>query len=189
MKVVAFDPFLSEEQAEELGVEKLTLDELLARVDVITMHTPLTDGSRRIVDAATFAKCKRRVRLVNGAHGELVDEAVLKAAIESGQVAGAALDVFAKEPARDNPLFEAPKPRHYMELARQFGSFAVRPTRSSLEAVRIEYEGQAADLNTCPSTAVALACLVGPLLLGDLRRQRPNLRRRPMLTIPNSSII
>lgn len=105
MKVIAFDPFLSEERAENLGVEKVTLDELLPRADFISLHTPLTDQTRNILGADAINKTKAGVRIVNCARGGLVDELALKAAIESGHVAGAALDVFAEEPAKDNPLF------------------------------------------------------------------------------------
>ncbi|MEL7128757.1 MAG: phosphoglycerate dehydrogenase [Pseudomonadota bacterium] len=108
MKVVAFDPFLTEERAVELGVEKVELDEMLARADVITLHTPLTDQTRNILSAEALAKTKAGVIIVNCARGGLVDEAALKAALESGHVAAAALDVFAEEPAKDNPLFGAP---------------------------------------------------------------------------------
>lgn len=105
MKVVAYDPFLSPERAVELGVEKAELDELLARADFITLHTPLTDQTRGILSREALAKTKPGVRIVNCARGGLIDEAALKDALESGHVAGAALDVFAEEPARDNPLF------------------------------------------------------------------------------------
>jgi D-3-phosphoglycerate dehydrogenase len=105
MRVIAFDPFLSEDRALDLGVERVELDSLLARADFVTLHTPLTDGTRHMIDAAALAKMKRGARLINCARGELVVEADLKAAIESGHLAGAALDVFAQEPARSNPLF------------------------------------------------------------------------------------
>jgi D-3-phosphoglycerate dehydrogenase len=107
MKVVAYDPFLTPERAVELGVEKAELDELLRRADFITLHTPLTDQTRNILSRANLAKTKRGVRIVNCARGGLIDEAALKDALDSGQVAGAALDVFVEEPARDNPLFGA----------------------------------------------------------------------------------
>ena len=105
MKVVAFDPFLGEERAKEIGVEKVELDELLKRADFITLHTPMTDQTRGIIDAAAIAKTKPGVRIINCARGGLVVEADLKAALKSGHVAGAALDVFESEPAKDNPLF------------------------------------------------------------------------------------
>jgi D-3-phosphoglycerate dehydrogenase len=105
MRVIAFDPFLSEDRALDLGVERVELDALLARADFVTLHTPLTDGTRHMIDGAALAKMKRGARLINCARGELVVEADLKAAIESGHLAGAALDVFGQEPARSNPLF------------------------------------------------------------------------------------
>ncbi len=105
MRVVVYDPYLSPERSRDLGVEKLALDELLARADFITLHVPMTEETRGMIDAAALAKTKRGVRIINCARGGLVVEEDLKAAIESGQVAGAALDVFALEPARDNPLF------------------------------------------------------------------------------------
>ena len=105
MKVIAYDPFLSPEHAADLGVEKVELDDLLARADIISLHTPLTDATRNILDAKALAKTKKGVRIVNCARGGLIVEADLKRALENGQVAGAALDVFAEEPARANPLF------------------------------------------------------------------------------------
>ena len=105
MKVVAYDPFLSPERALELGVEKLELDELFARADYITLHTPITESTRNIINAKNIAKMKEGVRIINCARGGLVVEADLKAALESGHVAGAALDVFAVEPAKENILF------------------------------------------------------------------------------------
>ena len=105
MKVVAYDPFLSKERAESLNIEKVELDELLKRADFITLHTPLTDGTRNILNKQAFAKCKKGVRIINCALGGLVNEADIKEAIESGQVAGAAFDVFEEEPAKTNILF------------------------------------------------------------------------------------
>ncbi|HET9813839.1 MAG TPA: phosphoglycerate dehydrogenase, partial [Sphingomicrobium sp.] len=108
MKVVAYDPFLTPERAVELGVEKVDLDELLARADFITLHTPLTDQTRGILSREALAKTKKGVRIVNCARGGLVDEAALKDGLDSGHVAGAALDVFESEPAKDSPLFGTP---------------------------------------------------------------------------------
>ncbi|MGZ8311905.1 MAG: phosphoglycerate dehydrogenase, partial [Allosphingosinicella sp.] len=105
MKVVAYDPFLTPERAIDLGVEKVDLDELLARADFITLHTPLTDQTRGILSREALAKTKPGVRIINCARGGLIDEAALKDALDSGQVGGAALDVFEKEPAKDSPLF------------------------------------------------------------------------------------
>lgn len=108
MKVAAYDPFLTPERAVELGIEKVTLDELLARADFITLHTPLTDQTRNILSAENIAKTKKGVRIINCARGGLIDEAALKAALDSGQVGGAALDVFVEEPATASPLFGTP---------------------------------------------------------------------------------
>ena len=108
MKVVAYDPFLSPERALELGVEKVELEELLVRADFITLHTPLTDQTRGILNREALAKTKAGVRIVNCARGGLIDEAALKDALDSGHVAGAALDVFSQEPAKANPLFGTP---------------------------------------------------------------------------------
>jgi D-3-phosphoglycerate dehydrogenase len=215
MKVIAFDPFLSDERARDLNVQKVDLDALLTRADIITLHTPLTDSTRNLIDANALTKTKKGVRIINCARGGLVVEADLKAAIDSGHVAGAALDVFAEEPAKQNALFgldqvvatphlgaataeaqenvavqiaeqmadflltgavsnalnmpsvtaeEAPKLRPYMKLAQQLGSFAGQLTHSGLRAVTIEYEGHAAELNTRPLTATALAALLTPML-------------------------
>tara|TARA_R110000787_G_scaffold285461_3_gene401175 strand:- start:56923 stop:58497 length:1575 start_codon:yes stop_codon:yes gene_type:complete len=105
MKVIAFDPYLTEDRAQTLGVEKVELDVLLARADFISLHTPLTDQTRNIIGADAINKTKPGVRIINCARGGLVDEVALKAAIENGHVAGAALDVFAEEPATENILF------------------------------------------------------------------------------------
>ncbi len=108
MKVIAYDPFLSPERAIKLGVEKVELDELLTRADVISLHTPLTDKTKNILSAETIGKAKRGVIIVNAARGGLVDEAALRAALESGQVAAAGFDVFITEPAKESALFGAP---------------------------------------------------------------------------------
>jgi len=105
MRVIVYDPYLSPERANALKVERVELDELLARADVVTLHVPITDETRGIIDAQALAKTKQGVYIVNCARGGLVVETDLKSAIESGHVAGAALDVFEQEPARDNPLF------------------------------------------------------------------------------------
>ena len=108
MKVVAYDPFLTPERALEMGVEKVTLDELLARADFITLHTPLTDSTRNILSKENLAKTKKGVRIINCARGGLVDETALKQALDNGHVGGAAMDVFVTEPAKESPLFGTP---------------------------------------------------------------------------------
>ena len=215
MKVLAYDPYLSPERAKAICVEKVELDSLFARADFISLHTPLTDATRNIIGAAAIAKMKKGVRIVNCARGGLVVEEDLKAGLESGHVAAAALDVFAEEPAMRNILFgmnqvvatphlgaatteaqekvalqvadqmadylltgavinalnmpsvsaeDAPRLKPYMALAEQIGSFAGQATETALKAVTIEYEGQAAELNTKPLTAVVLQGLLSPLM-------------------------
>jgi len=217
MKVAAYDPYLSPERAQDIGVEKVELDEMLARADFISLHTPLTDSTRAIIDAAAFAKMKDGVRIINCARGGLVVEKDLLNALQSGKCAGAALDVYEEEPARENALFgrddvictphlgastteaqvnvavqiseqisdyllngavtnalnmpsvsaeDAPKLAPYMKLAEQLGSFAGQVTTSGIQAVSIEYEGHAAELNTKPITAVVLQGLLSPMLEG-----------------------
>ena len=108
MKVIAFDPFLSPERAKDIGVEKVELDDLFKRADFITLHTPLTDKTRNIIDAAAIARMKKGVRIINCARGGLVDEQALADALNAKQVAGAAFDVFVEEPATGNVLFGHP---------------------------------------------------------------------------------
>jgi len=108
MRVMAYDPFLTQERALDLGVEKVELDDLFARADIISLHTPLTDNTRNIVSREALAKTKPGVRIINCARGGLVDEDALADAIKDGHVAGAAIDVFAVEPATDNVLFGLP---------------------------------------------------------------------------------
>ncbi|HVZ08285.1 phosphoglycerate dehydrogenase [Rhodopila sp.] len=220
MRVLAYDPYLSEKRALELGVEKADLDTVLTRADFITLHTPLTDATRNILSAAALAKTKKGVRVINCARGGLVDEKALADAIKSGHVAGAALDVFEIEPAIESPLFalenvvctphlgastaeaqenvalqvaeqmsdflltgavtnainmasvsaeDAPRLKPYLELARLLGTFAGQLTQARegmLRKVTVEFEGQAAALNTRPLTAAALAGLMSPLMEG-----------------------
>jgi len=108
MKVVAYDPFLSEDRARELGVEKLELDALLARADFVTLHLPKTEKTAALLKAELIAAMKPGARLINCARGGLVDEAAVAEALKAGHLAGAAFDVFAEEPARENPLFGLP---------------------------------------------------------------------------------
>jgi D-3-phosphoglycerate dehydrogenase len=108
MKVIAYDPFLSPERAVEIGVEKVELADLLARADIITLHTPLTDKTRNILSAEALAATKKGVLIVNCARGGLVDEDALRAGLDDGHIGGAAFDVFVHEPAKENVLFGAP---------------------------------------------------------------------------------
>ena len=108
MKVIAYDPYLSDEKAAKMHVEKVELEELLRRADFITLHVPLTDATRNILSRENLEKTKKGVRIINCARGGLVDEAALADMLKSGHVAGAAFDVFAEEPATENPLFGLP---------------------------------------------------------------------------------
>jgi D-3-phosphoglycerate dehydrogenase len=108
MHVIAYDPFLSPDRAMTLGVEKVELADLIRRADFITLHTPFTDKTRNILGAEAIAATRKGVRIINCARGGLVDEAALRAALDSGHVAGAAFDVFTEEPATANPLFGHP---------------------------------------------------------------------------------
>ena len=215
MRVVAYDPFLTPERATGLGVEKVELEPLFARADIITLHTPLTEQTRNILDRAAFAKMKKGVFVINCARGELIVEADMKAALDSGQVGGFAVDVYPEEPPKGYSLFghpnvvatphlgastteaqenvalqvaeqmadylltgavvnainmpsvsaeDAPRLKPYMVLAELLGSFAGQVTRSGLRSVRIEYEGDAATLNTRPITACALKGLLTPMM-------------------------
>ena len=184
MKVVAFDPFLTPDRAIEMGVEKVGLDDLLLRADFITLHTPLTDQTRGILSAENLAKTKRGVRIINCARGGLIDEAALKQGLESGHIAGAALDVFQVEPAKEHPLFGTPnfvstphlgastteaQVNVAIQVAEQMADFLVSggvtnalnmPSLSAEEAPRLK-----------PYMALAekLGSLVGQLAHGELR--------------------
>jgi D-3-phosphoglycerate dehydrogenase len=106
MKVIGYDPYLSKEVAEKKGVDLISYDELLSRSDFITVHTPLTDETRNLIDKNALDKMKDGVILINCARGGIINEKDLYEAIKGGKVAGAALDVFEKEPATGNPLLE-----------------------------------------------------------------------------------
>ncbi len=108
MKVIAYDPYLGEEKAAKMGVEKVELEDLLKRSDFITLHVPLTDATRNILSKENLEKTKKGVRIINCARGGLVDEEALAEMLKSGHVAGAGFDVFAEEPAKDNVLFNLP---------------------------------------------------------------------------------
>tara|TARA_B100000676_G_C18082927_1_gene852619 strand:+ start:2615 stop:4192 length:1578 start_codon:yes stop_codon:yes gene_type:complete len=105
MRVISYDPYLSHERATELGIEKVELDELFSRSDFISLHTPLTDATRNIINFEAITKMKKGVRIVNCARGDLIVEKDLKKGLETGHIAAAGLDVFVKEPAKTNILF------------------------------------------------------------------------------------
>lgn len=137
MRVVAFDPFLTEERAVELGVEKVDLEGLLTRADIVTLHTPLTDQTRNILSRDNIARLKAGAYVVNCARGGLVDEAALKDALDEGHIAGAALDVYETEPATEHPLFGHPKVVATPHLGAS--------TREAQENVAIQIAEQMAD--------------------------------------------
>ncbi len=137
MKVVAFDPFLTAERAVEIGVEKVELDDLLARADVITLHTPLTDQTRNILSLEALRKTRKGVMIVNCARGGLVDEAAVAELLDAGHVSGAALDVFVEEPAQENVLFG----RENVVCTPHLGA----ATREAQENVAVQVAEQIAD--------------------------------------------
>ena len=163
MKTIAYDPFLSPERAVELGIERVGLDELLARADFITLHTPLNDSTRNIIDGKALAKTKRGVRIINCARGGLIVEGDLAAALDSGQVAGAAIDVFVEEPATENPLFG----RDNVVATPHLGA----ATSEAQENVALEIAEQMADFLL--SGAVANAVNMPSLSAEEAVRLRP----------------
>ncbi|MCE3248303.1 MAG: phosphoglycerate dehydrogenase, partial [Geminicoccaceae bacterium] len=166
MRVIASDPYLSPERAADLGVEKVDLDALLGRADVISLHTPLTETTRHILDARALARTRPGVRIINCARGGLVDEAALYEAIRSGHVAGAALDVFAEEPARASPLFELDQ----VVVTPHLGA----ATAEAQEKVALQIAAQMADYLT--TGAVANALNMAPLSAEESPRLAPYMR-------------
>ena len=104
MTVIAHDPFIAQQAAANMGIELVSMDELCARADYLSLHMPSTPQTKRTFNAERLAKCKKGLRLVNTARGDLIDEAALAAAIESGHIGGAALDVYESEPTKDHTL-------------------------------------------------------------------------------------
>jgi D-3-phosphoglycerate dehydrogenase len=166
LKVIAYDPYLTTERAVALGVEKVTLDELFARADFVSLHTPLTAATRNMIDAAALARMKRGVRLVNCARGGLVVEADLARALDAGHVAGAAIDVFAEEPALENPLFG----RDNVVATPHLGAATVEAQQN----VAVQIAEQVADFLL--TGAIANAVNVPSLSAEEAKRIRPYLR-------------
>ena len=185
MKVVAYDPFLTEDRAVEMGVEKVDLDTLLSRADFVTLHTPLTDETRNILSRERLENAKPGIRIINCARGGLIDEAALKDCLESGQVAGAALDVFAVEPAKENPLFGAPnfictphlgastteaQVNVALQVAEQMADYLVNGgVTNALNMPSLSAE-EAPKLRPYMALAEKLGSLVGQLAHGNLTR-------------------
>ena len=214
-KVLAFDPFLQDEKAKEMGVEKVTLDELFKRSDFITLHTPLTEKTKNIIGKDSFAKMKKGVRIINCARGGLVDEDALKENLESGHVASAALDVFVNEPPKGSSLLgtknliltphlgastteaqekvalqiaeqisdylktgailnavntfsltakEYTSVKPYLKLCSLLGGFAGQLTENAVKSIQVEFEGQAANINTQPLLQTIVFSLLKPTM-------------------------
>ena len=214
-KVLAFDPFLQEEKAKEMGVEKVSLDELFKRSDFITLHTPLTEKTKNIIGKDSFAKMKKGVRIINCARGGLVDEDALKENLENGHVASAALDVFVNEPPKGSSLLgtknliltphlgastteaqekvalqiaeqisdylktgailnavntfsltakEYTSVKPYLKLCSLLGGFAGQLTENAVKSVQVEFEGQAANINTQPLLQTIVFSLLKPTM-------------------------
>ncbi len=157
MKVLGWDPFVPEERVRALGVESAELDRIYTEADFLTVHLPLTPTTDGMIGEAELAKCKDGVRLINVARGGIINEAALAAAVKSGKVAGAAIDVFTKEPAAaDNPLLHDPRiittphlgastveaqERVAVDVADQIVDvFAGRPARYAVNAPRLAPE-------------------------------------------------
>jgi D-3-phosphoglycerate dehydrogenase len=166
MRVIGYDPFLSEERAVNLGIEKVALDELLGRADFVTLHTPMTDATRGMLDARALAKLKPGARLINCARGGLIVEEDLAAALDAGQVAGAAIDVFVNEPARENPLFG----RDNVVATPHLGA----ATAEAQENVAVQIAEQMADFLL--TGAVANAVNMPSLSAEDARRLKPYMK-------------
>ena len=214
-KVLAFDPFLQDEKAKEMGIEKVTLDELFKRSDFITLHTPLTEKTKNIIGKDSFTKMKKGVRIINCARGGLVDEDALKENLESGHVASAALDVFVNEPPKGSSLLgtknliltphlgastteaqekvalqiaeqisdylktgailnavntfsltakEYTSVKPYLKLCSLLGGFAGQLTENAVKSVQVEFEGQAANINTQPLLQTIVFSLLKPTM-------------------------
>src|SRR3989475_7464681 len=108
MRVLAYDPYISEAAAREVSVELVPLEKLLAESDFVSLHTALSPATQNLINAATIEKMKKGARLINAARGELIDEAALAEALKGGKLAGAAVDVFAGEPPKNSPLVGLP---------------------------------------------------------------------------------
>ena len=166
MRVIGYDPFLSEERAVDLGIERVGLDDLLARADFVTLHTPMTDATRGMLDAKALAKLKPGARLINCARGGLIVEADLAAALDKGIVAGAAIDVFVEEPATANPLFG----RDNVVATPHLGA----ATAEAQENVAVQIAEQMADFLL--TGAVSNAVNMPSLSAEDARRLKPYMK-------------
>jgi len=215
MNVIAFDPFLSEDKAKSMAVEKVDMKELFKRSDFITIHTPLTSETRGLINKKTIKTMKPGVRIINCARGGIINEKDLYEALAEGRVGGAALDVFEKEPPVNNPLLtldtviatphlgastreaqenvavaaaeqiadylvngtirnavnfpsipsdQIIRLQPYITLAEQIGGFASQTFEGGVTELSIEYQGDAADIDTDPVTIAAVKGFLTPIL-------------------------
>jgi D-3-phosphoglycerate dehydrogenase / 2-oxoglutarate reductase len=216
MNVIAYDPFLSEEKAKTLGINKVSLDELFVQSDFITIHTPITAETKGVINKKSIRKMKDNVRIINCARGGIINEQDLYEAIKNGKVAGAALDVFEKEPPADNPLLtldnvictphlgasteeaqenvalavaeqvadylvhgtirnavnfpsipheQIPRLQPYINLAEKLGGFTSQIFEGGVTNITVEFQGDAAEINTAPVTISAIKGFLSPILL------------------------
>ncbi len=167
MRVVVADPFLTAEAAARLEVEQVDFDELLSRADVITVHVPKSKDTIGLLNAAAFAKCKPGVLILNAARGGIVDEEALLGALESGQVAGAALDVFVEEPPpADHPLVAHPRVICTPHLGASTEQAQVNVSVAVAEQVRdFLCDGIVRNSINVPSISPELMTEVGPYLV------------------------
>jgi len=167
MRVIVADPFLTAEAAARMDVEQVEFDELLARADVITVHVPKTKDTTGLLNAAAFAKCKPGVLIINAARGGIVDEADLYAALDSGQVGGAGLDVFVEEPPpADHPLVTHPRVICTPHLGASTEQAQVNVSVAVAEQVRdFLIEGVVRNSINVPSISPELMAEVGPYLV------------------------
>lgn len=216
MHIIAYDPFLSEDAAQTMGVEKVEIPDLFKRSDFITIHTPLTPETKYLINKKSLETMKDGVRIINCARGGIINETDLYDAIVSGKVAGAALDVFEKEPPENNPLLsldnvtctphlgastkeaqenvavavaeqivdylvhgtirhavnfpsipadQVARLQPYINLAEKLGGFAAQMFEGGITEIMIEYQGEAAKINTAPVTIAAIKGLLNPILL------------------------
>jgi D-3-phosphoglycerate dehydrogenase / 2-oxoglutarate reductase len=181
MNVIGYDPFVTPEAAARLGIDCVSLDEIYARADFISIHTPLTNDTRGLIGEAAIAKMKKGVRIVNCARGGIVDEAALLAALNSGQVAGAALDVFASEPpAKDDPLVAHPKVVSTPHLGASTGEAQLNVAIAVAEQIRDFFiDGTIRNAINVPSLSAEAAGAVAPFItlgekIGNMHAQLSN---------------
>ncbi|MFN2378415.1 MAG: phosphoglycerate dehydrogenase [Candidatus Binatia bacterium] len=170
MNVVGYDPFVTPEAAGRLGIDLVTLDEMYSRADFLSIHTPLTPETRGLIGAASIAKMKKGVRIVNCARGGIIDEAALLEALNSGQVGGAALDVFAAEPpAKDDPLVLHPKVVATPHLGASTGEAQLNVAIAVAEQIRDFFvDGTVRNAINMPSLSAEAAGAVAPyVVLGE----------------------